>query len=158
MTSLLAAIVAVTLAATQLALGSAPDRPEALPLLPVALVVAWAVVRHPAEAALALLPVAWVIGVASDQPAGWLLIALIPTLLFGATGRALGRTHAIIAAVLAGAASALGYLGILDLFAAASLPVDLPNALATAAWTGAAALLAALALLPFRPRERGLFG
>ncbi len=155
MKALLAMAIALALAATQLALESAIDSPTAVPLLPIALVAAWAVVRDPIEAALALLPVAWVLGVASDQPVGWLLIALVPALLLGAAGRALGRDRAIPAAALAGATSALAYLAIL---AAAPLPDLFPNALATAGWTAATALATAVALYPFRPRERGLFG
>lgn len=155
MTALVATAIALVLAATQLALQSAVDRPEALPILPIALVAAWAVVRDPMEPALALPPVAWVLGVASEEPVGWLLVALAPTLLLGTAVRALGRSRAIAATVLAGASSAVAYLAIL---AAGPLPDLLPNALATAGWTAAAALVAALALFPFHPRERGLFG
>lgn len=155
MKALLATSIALSLAAAQLALESLLDAPDAVPLLPIALVAAWAVVRDPAEPALALPPVAWVLGVTSEQSVGWLLIALVPSVLLGAAWRAAGRNHAIAAATLAGATSALAYLAILD---TAALPDLLPMALATTGSTAVAALAVALALYPFRPRERGLFG
>lgn len=154
MNALLATAIALVLAVTQLALQSAVGSHEAIPLLPIALVAAWAVVRDPVEPALALPPVAWVLGVASEQPIGWLLLALVPALVLGAAVRALGRSHAIAATVLAATLSALAYVAIL---APGRLPDLLPSALATTGWTAAAALVAALALFPFRPRERGLF-
>ncbi|MCC6237767.1 MAG: hypothetical protein IT299_09355 [Dehalococcoidia bacterium] len=151
----IATAIAVVLAATQLALELTVDSPDALPVLPVALVTTWAVVRHPIEPAVALPPVAWILGVASEQAVGWLLIALVPALLLGIAGRALGSAHAIAGSVVASAAGALAYLAIL---AASPTVAPLPAALASTGWTAVAALAAALALFPFRPRERGLFG
>ncbi len=150
----LAMTLATGVAVTQLALESAVGRPEVLPLLPIALVATWSVVRNPVEPALALPPVAWVLGAASEQPVGWLLIALVPALLLGGAARGLGPAHALAGAVLASGAGALAYLAML---AASPLPELLPTALATAGWTAAAALAVALGLRPFRPRQRGLF-
>src|SRR5690606_17254960 len=52
--------------------------PLAAPVVPVALVLAWAAVRQPDETWPAILLPAVVLGAASEERVGWFLLALLP--------------------------------------------------------------------------------
>lgn len=157
-----AALAVLALAAALLQLGAVPTLAfdvAAAPLLPVALLAAWGTVRDPAEVWPALLVAAIALGVASEQRAGWYLLALLPTgaiLLAPGARTSMAR---LTRAPLAAAAGAWAYLVVLlvvggDGTAIPALGVDLALG---AMWTGALAALLACALWPLRAQARGLF-
>jgi hypothetical protein len=140
---------------------------RALPVLPLAALAAWAAARGAAEAWAGLLPAPIVLGLASSERVGWFLLALALTPLLASAFRGQGDArdagaalHTVGAAGGGALVGALIYTLLLD--AAAG---DLPRALAASSALGVGALGTAViaaglgvALLPFRPRHRGLFG
>lgn len=161
MSQVLVIAVAIALAAVQLSARTLTGEVAALPVLPLAYLAAWAVVRDPASGALALPFAALALGVASEYAVGLALLALLPALALATALRALLPGHAVAAA---GAAAAIGSVAYLALLAAGidAAALTLRGGLAasaatTAAWTGAAAMAIASALLALQPRERGMF-
>jgi hypothetical protein len=157
----LAAAACVTLAAlAQLVLAASVGDVRGLPLVPLAVLAAWAVARSPIEAWAGLLPAPLLLGLASDERVGWFVLALAPTPLLAAALRGHHGAPRILAASVAAAAGGAvlytlllvgvdgGARGLIDDAAALGRSVVLTCLLA--------ALLAA-ALLPFRTREHGLF-
>jgi hypothetical protein len=150
----------VALAAlAQLALAAA-GYTQGVPLAPLAVLAAWAVVRNPFEAWSGLLPAPLLLGLASDDRAGWVLIALAPTPLIAA---ALQARHSAIRTVAAAVATAAAGAAICALVLAGAHGA-LHTLAGTAAINGVSILLTgllaaplAVLLLPFRVRERGLF-
>ena len=188
-TSAVATAVAAALAATLVilqlslvpALFPAGAVGAAAPLLPVALVAAWAAARNPVEIAPALVVAAAALGAVSTERVGWFLLALLPTAALAVTARALpprapwgrGRPaletraaregsliEVVLRAAVAAALGAAAYLALLAL--AAGRPTLLPalgaSIIGAAAWSAALAAALALLLRPLRPRRRGLFG
>ncbi|MSQ42464.1 MAG: hypothetical protein EXR65_05450 [Dehalococcoidia bacterium] len=159
MTALAVAVAA--LAAALLQLGAVPSLfldPAGAPLLPVALVAAWAAVRDPRETWPAPLVAAVILGAASEQRVGWYLLALLPAAAVGLLApEAAARRLAL--APLAAAAGAGAYFALLLLAAGqrsalALLPAAYAGALA---WTALVALALAAALWPWRRGGGGLF-
>ena len=139
--------------------------PLAAPVIPVVLVAAWGAVRRPDETWPAILLPAVVLGVASEERVGWFLLALLPAPLIATLGAKRFKRHAtgfwrrVTTAGLAAGAAAACYGTVLAL--AGGLLGELPERsgalLATATESGVLAVLVALCLWPFRPRQRGLF-
>ncbi len=157
----IAAAATIGVAAALLQLGAIPTLfpGGAAPLLPVALIAAWAAVREADETWPLLLAVPVTLGVASQERIGWFMIAMIPAAALAlAVGRG-NRARRLALAPVAAAAGALLYLALLTLASghAASLPEALASHLAAALWTAVAAAAMVAVLLPLRARERGLF-
>jgi hypothetical protein len=138
--------------------------PWATPLLPCALLAAWAATRRPEESWPIALASALVLGVASVERSGWFLLALLPT--FGA-GLALGlvspRHHHFVArlgrATATAATGAVCYLGTLALASGSvvGLGAAVPAVVLAGVGTAVIAAIAMVALIPLRPRPVGLF-
>lgn len=142
-------------------LGAAPlaFAPGTAPLLPVALLAAWATLRTPAEAWPALLTSGVALGVASSERVGWFLLALLPAALAGALVATAPPAHRLALAPLLGGAAAVAYVALLAMAGGhagllTSRPLDL---LAAAALTALCTAVAALACWPFRLRQARLF-
>jgi hypothetical protein len=158
----IAAVATMGVAAGLLQLGAVPAlfAGDAAPLLPVALIAAWAAVREADETWPLLLVVPVSLGVASQERVGWFMIALIPVAALAlAAGRGNGAHRVALAPVVA-AAGTLLYLTLLTAAAghAATLRETLASHLAAALWTAAAAAAMIGILHPLRARTRGLFG
>lgn len=165
MTALLVLLVLVT-APIQIAITTSLVRdPLAAPVLPVALIAAWAATRRPEETWPAILLPAIVLGAASEERVGWFLLALLPGPLVAAVAvrrlrpRVNGLWRRISVAGGAGAAGAIAYGLVLAVAGGlgASLVTHAGPLLATGALSAAVAAVAALAFWPLRPRERDLF-
>ena len=170
MSSLLA--VALGVAAGLAQVGAAPAlfaEPRTAPLLPVAVVAGWSAARGLGEAAPALLGAAVVLGAASEERAGWFLLAMLPAAaLIAGAGTGSSASSGLSAPsprglLLVPAAAGLGavlYQGLLHLVAGelGALGNDREAVLAAAAWTAALAGVLALLAWPLRPRPApGLF-
>ncbi|MDA0271165.1 MAG: hypothetical protein O2798_06510 [Chloroflexi bacterium] len=139
--------------------------PVAAPVLPAALIAAWAVMRGPDEAWPALLLPAVILGALSDERAGWFLIAMLPAPALGALIAARARrtgagiTRRSLWAAMAAAVAALAYGLVLAL--AAGVLAEVPHLAAPVVGgmllTALVTLLAAPLVWPLRQRERGLF-
>lgn len=139
--------------------------PLAAPVLPVALIAGWAVMRRVEETWPALILPAIVLGATSEERAGWFLIALLPAPVFAIAGvrrlkpRVSGMGRRLLTAAAIGAGGACAYAAVLGL--AGGVIADLPRhasaLLAAMAMSAVLATLAALAFWPLRRRERGLF-
>ena len=129
----------------------------------------WSAARGLGEAAPALLGAAVVLGAASEERAGWFLLAMLPAaaLIAGAgaarpgpSGPALPSAWGLLLAPAAAGLGAALYQGLLQL-AAGQLGVlggDREAVLAAAAWTAVLAGVVALLAWPLRPRPApGLF-
>ncbi len=134
----------------------------AAPLLPVALISAWAAARDGNETWPVLLVVPVMLGVVSEERVGWFMLALLPSAalaLFTRQTDIASGVRRFARAPLDAAAGAVLYLSLLTL--AAGRPAILAEMAGTyalaALWTAAAAALLAGALWPLRPRPRGLF-
>ena len=132
------------------------------PLLPVALISAWAAARDADETWPVLLVVPVTLGVVSQERVGWFMLALLPSAaLASCTWQRDGASgvRRFARAPLAAAAGAVFYLSLLTLTAGRpSTLVEMAGAYVFAAlWTAAAAALLAGALWPLRPRPQGLF-
>jgi hypothetical protein len=153
-------LAVIALAASLRQLGAVPTfflAGIAAPLLPVAVIAAWATLRGEGDAWPALLVAAFVLGVASQLRVGWFMLALLPTsALCAVVVRQAGGRFAFAPAAAAG--GAVAYLAVLSLAAARPATVLQPwEVLLAAAWTALAAALIALVLQPFHPRPRRLF-
>lgn len=159
-------LLALAAAPLQTAITTALVRdPLAAPVLPVALVAAWAAMRRPEETWPAILLPAVVLGVASEERVGWFLIALLPAPLVATF--AVGRFQPKVTgfwrrALTAGASGALGALLYASTLAVVGgiggeLPQRSGALLAAAVVSGAMAVVVAACFWPLRPRERGLF-
>lgn len=127
------------------------------PVLPVAVLAAWAASRGVETTWAWAVPLALLLGSVSEMRAGWFVLALIPTPLLVAAIRA--RTPTIPTTMLAAAGGAVAYVSTLTL-AANRLPLlssALDATMRGAVLTALAGLVVAVALVPLRPRERGLF-
>ena len=176
----MSALVALALgvAAGLAQVGAAPAlfaEPRAAPLLPIALVAGWSAARGLGEAAPALLGAAVVLGAASEERAGWFLLAMLPAaaLIAGAaaaraapsaaarpSGSALPSAWGLLLVPAAAGLGAALYQGLLQLAAGelGALGGDREAVLAAAAWTAALAGVAALLAWPLRRRPApGLF-
>ncbi len=159
-------VLAMLSAPLQAAITTALVRdPLAAPVIPVALVAAWGAVRRPDETWVAILLPAVVLGVASEERVGWFLLALLPAPAI-ATLVARQSDRNVVAfwqrVARAGAAAGVGaasYAIVLALAGglAGELPARSGAIVAAAALSGLLAVLVALCLWPFRPRQRGLF-
>ena len=157
-----AAVAALAVAAVLLQLGVVPAfflDARAAPLLPAALIAAWASVRTTGETWPALLIAPAMLGAASEERVGWFLLALLPTAAFTLIANRASGTRRFAAAPAAAGAGAIAYLVLLTL--AAGRPGALAPATAelaaAALWTAAAAAITVAALWPLRSRTRGLF-
>lgn len=155
------ALVVLALAASLLQLGAIPAfflDGVAAPLLPVALIAAWATLRGDGDAWPALLIAAVVLGVASQLRVGWFLLALLPTAVLSAAAVRQVASRRLVFVPVTAAAGAIAYLAVLALAAGSPAAVLLPREMFfAAAWTATAAVVVGLALWPFHPRPRGLF-
>lgn len=165
MTALLALLVLLS-APVQTAITTALFRdPLATPVLPVALIAAWASMRRVEETWPAVLLPAIVLGATSEERAGWFLLALLPAPALALAGsrrlrpRVSGIGRRLTVAATVGAGAACAYVTLLSLAGGVvrDLPAHAPAILAAAAGSALLAALAALALWPLRRRERGLF-
>ncbi|MEE8336611.1 MAG: hypothetical protein V3R95_00985 [Dehalococcoidia bacterium] len=161
MTASAAVLAMLALAASLLQLGAIPAfflDGIAAPLLPVALIAAWAMLRGDGDAWPALLVAAVVLGVASQMRVGWFLLALLPTAAFSAAVVRRVATRRLAFVPATAAAGALAYLAVLALAAGSPAAVMVPREMFLAvAWTAAAAAIAGIALWLFHPRPHGLF-
>jgi hypothetical protein len=139
--------------------------PLAAPVLPAALIAAWAVMRGADEAWPALLLPAVILGTLSDERAGWFLIAMLPAPALGmliaarAKRTGAGMTRRALWAASAAAVAALAHGLVLAL--AGGVVAEVPRIAAPVVGgvllTALAALLLAPLMWPLRTRERGLF-
>jgi hypothetical protein len=134
----------------------------AAPVLPCAVVAAWAASRRPEAATLIALTSALVLGVISVERAGWFLVALLPAvgvaMLLDALVPAARNLPARVARAAAGAAAGtLGYLATLALAGGhVGALVDAGSDVAGAATiTALIAAVVVVALSPLRPRAPG---
>lgn len=138
--------------------------PWATPLLPCALVAAWAATRQPEESWPIVLASAVLLGIASVERSGWFLIALLPTFGVGLAigsfaphhhnfGARLGRATATAAT------GAVCYLGTLALTSGSvvGLVAAVPAVALAGLGTAVLAAIGVVALIPLRPRPAGLF-
>lgn len=171
MSGVVIALLAACAAVVQI--GAAPpafaDR-LAAPVLPVALIAAWASMRDPRETWPALVVSAVLLGVVSEARIGGYLLALLPTaaaavlLAAAREERDRGTTSGarrLTEAAVAGAAGAAAYVTLLAIGDAPGvLPLEagaIGAILFGAAWTGTVAVAIAAALWPQRSRSTGLF-
>ena len=159
-------LLALAAAPLQAAITTALVRdPLAAPVLPVALVTAWAAMRRPEETWPAILLPAVVLGVASEERIGWFLIALLPAPLVAAFAvrrfrpKVTGFWRRALTAGAAAALSALLYASTLAVVGGigGELPERAGALFATAVVSGTIAILVAVCFWPLRPRQRGLF-
>lgn len=139
--------------------------PLSAPVLPAALIAGWAVTRNAEETWPAIVLPAILLGAASEERAGWFLLALLPAPMLAAVGvsrirpRVTGVTRRLVIAASVAALAGLGYVLILSV--AGGVTADLGRSaaglLVAAGGSAVLAVLAALAFWPLRPRERGLF-
>ncbi len=159
MTALLAMALVAASALAQLAIEANIGSSAGVPLLPVAILGAWARTRPSFEGWVAVPPAALLLGAASDERAGWFLLALLPVPLLASVTHRGGPGRALAAAAAAAGVGACLYLWAFTVVdGRATLGLDEARTIAgAAAWTALGALLLTACLLPFRPRERGLF-
>lgn len=165
MMTLLALVAGAALGLVQL--GAAPvlfGEPRAAPLLPLAVLAGWSAARGFGEAAPGLLGAALVLGAASEDPAGWFVLALVPAATLAAIGDAVPSPRRLVLAPVVATLGAAAYTTVL--YAASGrfelLSVYGEEAVTLALWTGAlaagCALLAWLVHRTSRARARvGLF-
>lgn len=134
----------------------------AAPVLPCAVVAAWAVSRRPEAATLVALTSALVLGAISVERAGWFLVALLPAvglaMLLDALAPAARNLPARVARAAAGAAAGtLGYLATLALAGGhlGALIAASSDAAGAAAMTALVATVLVVVLSPLRPRAPG---
>lgn len=163
--------LALLLAPVQAAISTALVRdPLAAPVLPVALVAAWAVIRRgedrrSEEVWPAIVLPAVVLGVASEERVGWFLLALLPAPALAAVGtrqirpRVAGLLRRVGIAAGIAALGAMAYAVVLATAAGLfrELPSSAPSLLATGLGSALLASLTVVAFWPLRSRPRGLF-
>ncbi len=160
MIAVLAVVLVAASALVQMAMEASIGASTGVPLLPIATLGAWARVRPSFEAWVAIPPAALLLGIASDERTGWVLLALLPAPLLAsfAPRGGVGLTLAVAAAAAGlGAGAFLWMLAIVDGNATPAFD-EVRTIAGVAGWTALGALLLAACLLPFRPRQRGLFG
>ena len=145
-------------------LGAAPvlfADARSAPLLPLALLAGWSAARGFGAVAPGLIGAALVLGLASEDAAGWFVLAMAPGAALLAAADAAPPSRRL---ALAPAAAALGAAAYAATLYAASGRLDLLGvhadaAIQATAWTGAIAAACALAAWRLRPRapETGLF-
>ena len=145
-------------------LGAAPvlfGDPRAAPLIPLAAIAGWSAARGFGEVAPCLLGAALVLGVASEDQAGWFVLAMVPAAALLAVADAVSPLRRL---ALAPAAATLGAGAYTALLYAASgrfelLSVHSEPAVEVVLWTGALTAVCALLAWPLRPRtpRTGLF-
>ncbi len=161
MTWLLAAALGAGAALVQL--GAAPalfGEQRAAPVLPLALIAGWGAVRGLPEATPAAVLAALTLGVASEERAGWFLLAMVPTAALLLPAAALPPSRQLLLAPLVAAVGAIAYQGLLFVSAgeATSFFADRALLWSAALWSGAAAAALAALCWPLRPRApAGLF-
>lgn len=170
MTFLLPLLV-LLVAPVQAAIATALVRdPLAAPVLPVALIAAWAATRGGGEEGCheiwptVLLP-AIVMGVASEERVGWFLLALLPAPALAAAGtrrirpRVTGFGRRVSIATGVAALAAMSYAVVLAVAAGlvSDLPASSPSLLATGLGSGVLGAAGVLLFWPLRRRERSLF-
>ena len=138
--------------------------PWAAPLLPSALVAAWAVIRRPEETWAIVLAGALILGVVSTERTGWFLLALLPSVgIAMLLATVAPRHHSFVAGLGRAAATAAAgtgcYLSILAIVSGngAALAPAAPQVIAAGLATAALAGVGVIALRPLRPRPRGLY-
>ena len=161
----LAALLGAFAALAQI--GTAPawaGQPLAAPVLPLAVVAGWASVRGPGEAAAAAIAAALALGAASEERAGWFLLAMLPAAALAAPASALPPRARPLLAPAAAALGAVAWQVLLHLPDGAAEALAGGGALLRGAfWSACAALLLAAACQAFRwatwprPAVRGLF-
>ncbi len=135
---------------------------ERAPLLPVALLAAWSAVQGPLRALAVLVAAAIVLGVASEERVGWFMLALLPTAAMATAlprGERAAARRLLVRTTAAAAVGVLAYAATLSV-AAGRVPLSsgrFDDLAAATLLTMFIAALTALAMLPFRPRARGLF-
>lgn len=165
MTPLVALVAFVAgLALGLVQLGAGPvlfGDPRAAPLIPLAVLAGWSAARGFGEVAPGLLAAALVLGVASEDHAGWFVLAMLPAAALLAGADIVPPPRRL---VLAPAAAALGAGAWTALLYAASGRLDLLSfhddlAIGLVLWTGALTAVCALLAWPLRPRtpRTGLF-
>lgn len=161
MSAVIALLAGIALGLLQV--GAAPPLfgdPLAAPLLPIAAVAGWTATRSFGRAAPALLGAALVLGVASEERAGWFVLAALPAAaLCVAAGSAPPLKRLLATPVAAGLGAAL-YVA--SLYLVAGHPELVASAreqlLAATVWTAGAAAVVAVVAWPLRPRPpAGLF-
>lgn len=135
--------------------------PRAAPLIPLAVLAGWSAARGFGEVAPGLLAAAVVLGVASEDHAGWFVVAMLPAAALLAAADIVTPLRRL---VLAPAAATLGAGAWTALLYAVSGRFDLLSfhgdlAVGLVLWTGALTAVCALLAWPFRPRtpRTGLF-
>ena len=162
MTALAGFVAGVALGLVQL--GAAPvlfGDPRAAPLIPLAALAGWSATRGFGGVAAGLLGAALVLGVASEDEAGWFVLAMVPAAALLAAADAVPLRRRLL---LAPAAASLGAGAYTALLYATSgrfelLSVHSEPAVGLVLWTGALAAGCAVLAWPLRPREprTGLF-
>jgi len=157
-TTLLVALLAGALTLVEVAVTPAGGAP----VLPLALIACWGVLRGAHEVMPAAAVVAIPLGVTSQERLGWFILALLPlllALLLVTHGTQRARGAAIGAAVAGGGSLAYGVVLLLVAGPARALPGAMPALLAVSSVTALLAGLGVLLLWPWRTRTRvqGLF-
>jgi len=159
-------LLAIAAAPLQAAITTALVRdPLAAPVIPVALVAAWAAMRRPEETWPAILLPAVILGVASEERVGWFLIALLPAPLVASVAVRRFRLNVTgfwRRVLTAGGAAALGatlYACTLAVVGGigSELPARSGALMTTAIVSGLMATMVAALFWPLRRRQRGLF-
>lgn len=129
------------------------------PLLPIALMLAWAALRDVDETWPIPLMVSLTLGVASQERVGWFMIAFLPTAALAlAMGHRAYQFRLSLAPVSAGVAAIL-YLKILTITSGhrSSFTTSVSSDLTVALWTAVVAAILVGVLYPIRNREWSLF-
>ena len=143
-----AALLGVGAALMQL--GATPiwiEQPLAAPVLPLIVIAGWGAARGLGEAVAAAILAAIVLGVASEERAGWFLLAMIPTAILLLPAAALRRWERLLLAPLAAGLGVLAFQALMRFSSGlGALSAEQQSQLLEGAtWTAAAA--AALAIL-----------
>ena len=137
--------------AALLQLGSTPiwiDQPLAAPVLPLVVIAGWGAARGLGEAVAATVLAAIVLGVASEERAGWFLLAMLPTAVLLLPATALRRWERLLLAPVAAALGVVAFQALMRFSSGlGALSAEQQNQLFEGAtWTAAAALVVAVVL------------
>lgn len=161
MTRAVLALLAVV--ASLMQVGAIPTlflEPSAAPVLPIALLAAWGIMRSPEEVWPALLLAPLPLGLASDERLGWFLLALLPTAALLVRGSPPESAQKLGRVPVAAGLGTVGYLVLLWVAAgeAGTLPRSAPTIAGAAVMTALLATLLAMLFWPVRVRRApGLF-
>lgn len=159
-------ILVLLSASVQAAITTALFRdPLSAPILPIALIAGWSVMRGAEETWPAIVLPAILLGAASEERMGWFLLALLPAPALAVAGvarirpRVTGTTRRLVIAGSVAAVAALAYATILSVAGGVTghLVASAGGLLVAASGSALLAMVAALVFWPLRPRERGLF-